>query len=120
MGTNTTTDITQSGSTYTFSSQATNQINRFKIITSPNITTNTKELENNSLRIYNSQQTIYIYNSSNLPGQLAIYDVMGRYVQNNPINASGLTTIPTSLPTGAYLLKTSTEKERNTKQIIIQ
>ena len=117
---NSTTDITQSGSTYTFDTQLTTQVNRFKIITSLGISTENKSFENNSLRAYNSQQTIFVNNPSSLTGELMIYDLMGRAIQNYSVNASGLTTISTDLPTGAYVLKIATAKERITKQIIIQ
>jgi len=120
MATNTTTDITQSGSSYTFTASANAQVNRFKIITTSNGTTDNPKVNDSTLRIYNSQETIYVNNPGNLSGELQIYDIAGKCIQTNIVNANSLTVIPTSLVTGAYVIKVFTVKEAISKRIIIQ
>jgi len=119
--TNTTTNITQSGSVYTFTvTSASAQLNRFKIITNSETATNTKEATSKQLRVYNSQQNIYVNNLYDCSGEMMLYDATGRAIQTCRINSNGLTTIPTNLQTGTYVVKISTAKENLSKQIIIQ
>jgi len=120
MATNTTTDITQSGSSYTFKALSGAQVNRFRIITSSNTTTDNPKVTIGTLRIYNSQETIYVNNPGNLSGELSVYNIAGRCIQTCMVNANSLTVIPTSLITGAYVVKVSTSNETISKRIIIQ
>ena len=117
--TNTVTDITQSGSTYTFAVvPAFTQVNRFKIIsgtTALNNIINTTD----TYKVYNSLNTIFVENSSNKTGTLAVYDVAGKAINNYRINADGLTTIPTNLTAGSYLLRINSSKDTYSKLIVI-
>jgi hypothetical protein len=117
---NTTTDITASGTTYTFSAVQTSQpVNRFKIVTSQEITTNNPKTENKGLMIFNSKQTIIVQNSSNFAGKILIVDVSGRILSSVFMKANGITTIPTDLSAGTYLIKGFTSMEESDKLIII-
>ncbi len=117
---NTTTDITQSGTTYSFSAPKTAQpVNRFKIITSPEIATNNPKTENNKLKIFNSKQTVIVQNSSDLAGKIIIVDLSGRILNTVSMKANGITTIPTNLSAGTYLVKGVTTVDESDKLIII-
>jgi hypothetical protein len=117
--TNSITDITKSGSTYTFAVvPAFTQPNRFKIISG---TTALNDIKNtiDTYKVYNSHSTIFVENSSNQKGELAVYDAAGKIISNYHINTDGLTTIPTNLIPGTYLLKINTSKDIYSKSIII-
>ena len=116
--TNTTTDITQNGTTYTFNASATTPITRFKIVSSPNITTDLKATYG-SFKIFGSGQTIFVENSTNSIGNLSIYDLSGRIIERHSINSTGMTTINTVLIAGSYIIKVTSKTENITKKIII-
>ncbi|MDP4239677.1 MAG: hypothetical protein Q8904_09455, partial [Bacteroidota bacterium] len=117
---NTTTDITASGTTYSFSAAKTTQpVNRFKIVTNADLTTNASTIGNVDLKIFCSQQTIFVQNSLDCNGQILIYDVSGRIIKTTPMGANCITTIPATFPKGTYLVKGITPAQESTKLIII-
>jgi len=114
---NTTTDITQSGTEYNFTSTATDAVKRFKIVST--ITGLDKTEESANLKVFNTNNTIVINNNTNSAGKLSIYDTMGKTLQVLNFNSNGLTTIPTTLNKGTYILKAIVDSEKTTKRIII-
>ncbi|HEY6914000.1 MAG TPA: T9SS type A sorting domain-containing protein, partial [Paludibacter sp.] len=115
------TDITASGSQYTFNSNQTSTPTtaRFKIVTNFGITTEEGQLSN-SLNVFNSMNTIYVNNNSSLKGEVIICDITGRYIQKYPFNPNGLTTIATDLTTGVYLMRATTSENENIQKVIIK
>ncbi|MFT3751904.1 MAG: T9SS type A sorting domain-containing protein [Paludibacter sp.] len=120
MNNNQVTDITTSGSQYTFVSKQTTvpTTARFKIVTSLGVVTEDGNISG-KLNIFNSGKTVYIENNTGMKGDLMIYDVGGRFIQQHPFNASGLTTIDTNLSIGVYLLKTNASDSENIQQRIV-
>ena len=116
---NTITDITTSGTTYSFTANGSDDTNRFKIVTSQGITTNTSNLANKTLSIYSSQQTIFIQNQGNSVGEIVINDITGRVISSAKFSANGLTTLKTNLTPGSYLVRGTTSNEKLRKRIII-
>ena len=117
----TTTDITSTNSTYSFSAvKSTTPTKRFRIITNAGISTGNQHVENNALKVYSSFKTIFIENNSNLVGDAVITDLTGRTLNTSKFSANGLTTIPTNLSQGSYIVTVSTALEKTTKQIIIR
>ena len=118
---NTTTDITQSGSTYAFTAvKSTTPVKRFRIVTNPGISTNTSNTKDNGLDVFSSFKTIFVQNSTNLNGDVTITDLAGRIVFNAKFIPDGLTSIPTSLTPGSYLITAATQNNKITKQVIIR
>ena len=117
---NTITDITASGTTYSFTTPLTSPlVNRFKIVTSPGMVTNNSELADKGLKIYNSKQTIMVQNPSDLTGKIIVMDISGRILNTVFMTANGITTIPTGLPSGTYLVKGITSTDETVKRIIL-
>jgi len=115
---NTIADISRSGTQFSFVAQpTTSPVKRFKLITSSN--TDNPETDS-QLKIFTSQQTIFIYNLSNTAGDLVLYDMAGQFVQNMTFKANCITAIPLSLPLGAYLVKATTETVKVSKQLILK
>jgi hypothetical protein len=108
----TTTDITQSGTEYPFISTSSDPVNRFKIVTSLGVTTgNNKSIDNNKLTISNLNQTFTVKNSTNLSGNLFIYDMSGRLVQKYELTSNGEIKFETNLPVGLYNVQATTKNE---------
>lgn len=108
----TTTDITQSGTEYPFISTSSDPVNRFKIVTSLGVATrNNKSIANNNLTISNFNQTFTVKNSTNLSGNLFIYDMSGRLVQKHELTSYGETKFETNLPVGLYNVQATTKNE---------
>lgn len=118
---NITTDITASGSEYTFTAQSSaTPVKRFKIITTPEVTTN-NPVVSSLLKIINSNGTLVIQNLSNQSGDLVIYTLNGVAIEKMAYKANGTTTFSTSsLLPGAYVAKASSDRERVTERIIIR
>jgi len=112
---NKTIDISESGSTYTFTSNSASASDkRFKIVTNPNISTELEEESTKTcpdLNVYSSKQTIYIENNTAQKGDLTLYDSMGRIVDIIPFNAAKHTAMPTKLKSGVYVVKAFTAKK---------
>ena len=117
----TTTDITANGSKYSFTAvKSTTPVKRFRIVTSKETQTDNQEIEVKKLNIYSSFKTIFVQNYSEYEGAIVITDLAGRILSSSKANANGLTTIPTDLIQGSYLVTVSTVKEKTTKQVIIR
>jgi len=117
-----TVDITQSGSTYSFRALPTDTIiKRFKIITTPDISTGvTAPVVNSSqLKIFSSNHTVYIDNPSDEKGFLYLYDMTGRLIQKHPFTANSVSTILLNVTPGTYLAKGITKNRTVTKNIAL-
>lgn len=113
-----TTDITASGSIYTFTALSTDAvIKRFKIVAETNLSTFNPG--DSSLVVFSSQRTIFIDNKSNADGTLQVVDIAGRIVKKFPFTASGVTTVRTTLPQGSYVAMAITKKDRLTTRLIL-
>jgi len=115
------TDITNSGTTYTFSSNATDTPEkRFKIVTNFGAITDNQTIGNEKISVYCFQNTVFINNVSNINGILHIYDIMGRLIQNTIFNAKNNSSLPINLPAGTYLVKAKVGNDELVQRIIIQ
>jgi len=121
---NTITDITQSGTIYSFTALPTDSpVKRFNILTRSKNTDTSFEspnAENKQLKIFNSQDNIFVHNSSNMSGNLKLYDISGRCIQNKPFIANGVTTIPMNLPAGIYIAMGTTANQEVTERLLIR
>ena len=117
---NSTTDITQSGIEYSFTSTATDAVKRFKIVATTGTTTRLeKENESSTLSMFNSDKTIVVNNTTNSTGKLTVFDTIGRIVQVYDFGANRLTNISTNLNKGTYIIKAVVNTEKTSKCIII-
>jgi len=97
------TDITATGSNYSFNVDSTNLslVKRFKITTQ---LYDSNDLHSeDQVRIFSSQTTVFVQNQSNLDGDCIIYDVAGHFLNKVHFAANGLTTITNSLKPGVYI-----------------
>jgi len=118
---NKTTDITTTGSEYSFTAISTpTPVKRFKIVTDPNIGTSTPQVSS-LLKIFNSNGILFVQNQTDHSGSLTLYNMNGVAVKKIDYKANEITTISTSniLP-GAYIAKASTNQEMVTERIIIR
>jgi len=72
------------------------------------------------LKVFSSGSTVYVQNSSDLKGEIMIYDMTGKTIQKNNFSANGITTIPTALTPGSYLVKGFTLNQKFTQALIIR
>jgi|GEM_PF-1228972 len=115
---NKTVDITQSGSTYPFLAESTPQtVNRFKIIAIP-IKKNAADVTT-QLKVFTSDNTVFIQNLSNLNGEIVVYDMMGQNLKTAKFGSLGITAIPFGNISGAYVVKAATGNEQVSKRIIL-
>jgi hypothetical protein len=114
---NTTTDITQSGTEYQFTSTANDATKRFKIVT-PTTALN-QTIGSTGLNIFSSDKTIVVNNTSASAGKLSIFDTTGRIIQVSDFGRNCLTNIQTTLSKGTYIIKAVTSTEKTSKCIIL-
>ncbi|MEI8085896.1 MAG: T9SS type A sorting domain-containing protein [Paludibacter sp.] len=114
----TSTDITLSGSEYKFTAEPNTKIvKRFKIITS-NLNETSKE--ESQMKIYSADGMILIENSGVESGELKIYDMSGRYIQQTTFGANKTTAVFKNLSSGVYLAKTLSNGKEITKSFIVR
>ena len=116
------TDITISGSSYSFTAiKSSTPVNRFKIVTSPGIATGISNSSTKSLNIFSNQEgMVFVQNSTDLSGNLEIFDIAGRVLSIAKFSANGLTVIPTDLVPGSYVVNAATTNLRVKKQIVFR
>jgi hypothetical protein len=114
---NKTIDITQSGSTYSFSTSASDSVNRFTILTRPIEQVITG---NEQVKIFNTKGTVLLQNFGSLSGEVMIYDVAGHYLKSATLVPYGGITVVKDFIPGVYIVKAATGKKGFTKQIIVQ
>lgn len=118
---NKTTDITASGSEYTFTSEpASVTVKRFKIVAGEAVDTK-NQLVSSFVKILNSNETISIQNLSGQQGNFVLYNMDGVAIRKMTFKATGITTLSTAnIVPGAYVAKASTNHEMVTEKIVIR
>jgi hypothetical protein len=123
---NKTIDISVSGSQYQFKSNSCDSVeNRFKIIANRDgidISTEAKSLtvSQHSIDVFNSKKTILVNNKSSFNGNLYLFDLAGRFIQQLPFKANCITTLPVQISSGSYISKVITLKEEVISKMILQ
>jgi len=113
------TDITESGSTYSFTAEPTSKAkNRFSIVTFNSAKDSTDESSN--IKINSSNGMVFIQNLSSSKGNAMIFDVSGRIVKEFTLNANGLTVASSGMIPGIYIVKCMTENEKLSIRVIVQ
>lgn len=103
---NVTKDISLSGSTYTFNAFSTIEpVQRFKIVASNDFVTNDRTSLNNGIKIYCSNNILFIDNPTLYPGDLSLYNVTGRLIEIMHFTANVITTKKMNLTSGIYVVK---------------
>lgn len=118
---NITTDITASGSEYTFTSlPSTTTVKRFKIVAGSEVNTKNQTV-NSFVKVLNSNGTISIQNLTGQQGNFVLYNMNGVEVKRMVFKANDITTFSTmNLVSGAYVAKVCTNREMVTEKIIIR
>ncbi len=112
-------DISESGSTYSFTAQSTNQpVNRFMIVTRP--TDPNSPGTDSNLKIFSSKGSILVQNFSSLTGEIMIYDLAGHYLKYATVGPFGGITMLSGFIPGVFIANAATSRERVTKKIIIK
>ncbi len=101
-------NISESGVEYRFTRPSSDTlVNRFKIVTSNEITTEIEEPINpdNTFRIYNHGNTIFVNNSADNQGYLYIYDAAGQMIEQRKVGSYEKSSFELKLPAGVYFAK---------------
>jgi uncharacterized protein YjdB len=119
------TDISQSGSQYAFTATSSDPEKRFKIVTSNvpgfNIPTSLPTITDKSeIAVFNNDKIIFVTNHSSSSGQLSVYDITGRLVEQVSFKAMEEKAVHTQLPVGVYIAKATTNTLEVTKRLIIR
>lgn len=115
---NKTVDITESGSTYSFTAESTpTSVQRFMILTR-NIE-NDASNKNTQLKVFGFGNTIFVQNLGSLNGEMIIYDMMGHNLKKVNFGPYGVTAISVGDIPGAYVAKAYTSSESINKRIIL-
>jgi len=116
---NKTIDITTSGTVYPFLAETTSEpVKRFKIVTRP-YEKDASEAET-QVKLFSSQETIFVQNLSKLNGDCGIYDIAGHYLMKVPFTGNSVTAISNGLKPGAYVAMAVTANEKVSKRLIVQ
>jgi len=112
------TDITVSGTQYAFVAESTPApVKRFKIVTLP-VEKGDPDAQS-QIKIFSSQETIFVQNFSNLDGECVIYDIAGLYIKKVPFGP-GVTAVYNGLIPGAYIATATAGSEKVSKRLIVR
>lgn len=112
-------DISQNGSQYTFNASNTEPETRFKIVTSPGISTGKAEILA-GLKMYSVGKKIIVNNQTNYEGVIGVYDVSGQVVQRCTFEANSRQSFDLDLTGGVYIIKAETMSEKISSRVIIR
>ncbi len=110
-------DVTATGSTYTFSSNPSDPVKRFKITTGT--TENERVSTDNNLDVFARQNAICINNRNASDAKVALYDEIGRCISNNIAAANSQSELPVTLAKGVYILRISIDSNHFSKRIVL-
>jgi hypothetical protein len=79
-----------------------------------------KELSTEIISIYAEEKVVYIRKSSELLGEIAIYDMLGQKIVSQSINDSELQRITIGNGTGYYIVKVQSGKSLMTQKVFIR
>jgi hypothetical protein len=116
---NITIDITESGSTYSFTSEASPASQKRFLIVASNIKKGTIGNEK-QLNVFSLKDIVFVQNLSNSKGEIIIYSMKGRQLKRTDFNSYGLTAIGVDVISGVYLVNATTSTERVIKKVIIR
>ena len=117
---NKTTDISATGTEYSFTATpTTTPIKRFKIVTATGGTTENAKTAGNGLRVFGVQNMVMVHNYGTSSGNLTLYDINARILQTSIIAPFGITTMTTNLPDGCYVVKAKTNNMEVTEKVIL-
>ena len=114
---NKTIDVTESGSTYTFTASSTQDEKRFKMVA--------RHYEENApdtdtkVKVFSSNGNIFVQNLENSTGDIMLFDIAGHYLEKITLVPNGIVTLSGIIP-GAYIAKVSTLKENFSKRLIVR
>ena len=101
-------DISSSGTQYRFSAPAkSTNANRFKILTSPDISNGSLLLASDVLKVYSSGNKLFVENCSRSNATFNLFDISGRIITTKTIVANSTTQINSNLKSGIYVSKTT-------------
>lgn len=127
---NRTVDVTETGSTYTFTTTPEdNDIYQRFLLSGkkwetteppgePGLSTS-QDGENYTLDTYVKDNSIFIQNTSSQKGVYSLYDISGRSLKTGTFDSNATTVINTSLKKGCYVMKLSTMETKVSKSLII-
>ena len=130
--TNKVVDIYASGTKYSFTAQSSLEpIRRFKIVTtrpidlnqSGSVLTNVDQVNSSAknLKIYYSENNIYIENAAHQKGKMTLINAQtGRVFKTEDFNAEGTSIIDANVPGGIYVVNGVTLSENVSEKIIIR
>ena len=106
--TNDVVDITTSGTQYSFTATPNSTAtNRFKILTSPDLTTGGMLVAGDVLKVYSADNQIIVENGSKSNATFNLFDISGRIITTKLIGANSTTQINANLKSGIYVSKTT-------------
>jgi hypothetical protein len=102
---------------YTFMASPGQQEHRFNLHFAP---VGVDEVDGSSIRIYASNQTVYVNIPSALNGDIVIYNIMGTEVARKQIISGSLNKISLNLSTGYYIVKVLGDSQTSSGKIFIR
>jgi len=126
---NKTVNVTENGSTYTFTAIGSSlakaakaptapEVVRFKIVTSPGITTDINNTKN-EIKVFVSEKSIIFDNQTEKQAQMTLFDVTGKVVMSSAVK-EGVTTVNVNAPAGTYIVQVLAERTNIKSSIIIK
>ncbi|MFZ4549960.1 MAG: T9SS type A sorting domain-containing protein, partial [Bacteroidales bacterium] len=103
---------------YSFNYDATENAERFRLHFKS--TTGINDPANNGISVYSFQQEVVVNNTTNIPGEVWIFDMTGRELTHSSVGSNTKTSIPMQVAVGAYIVKVVTAKATVNQKVFIK
>jgi autotransporter-associated beta strand protein len=115
------TDISTSGTEYSFTAQTTSEpTTRFKILSVLDaVMGETPVSADADIKVFSSGKTIFVRNTTKERGDLMVFDVTGRFIDKLPFNPTSTTAIPVKLIPGVYVVTTVVNNQKAVRSTVI-
>ena len=113
------TDITTTGTEYSFAATNTAAAtDRFRIVTSPGTVTDVAQ-GTQQCHVFSAGKTVFVKNNFAQGGKVTLYDMMGRALLNQTFAAQAVSSFKVNLPAGVYAVRSQVAGTKTTKNLII-
>jgi hypothetical protein len=102
---------------YSFTAAPGDPIHRFNVHFSP---VGMSDNKHSGLKIYSVEKTVYVNVTSEMKGNIIVYNLLGSEITRKPVQSNTLNKINLDVPTGFYLIKVEGDNSSSAEKVFIR
>jgi hypothetical protein len=76
--------------------------------------------KHSGLKIYSVEKTVYVNVTSEMKGNIIVYNLLGSEITRKPVQSNTLNKINLDVPTGFYLIKVEGDNSSSAEKVFIR